>query len=447
MKNESDKAVYHCGSLSYTKAGLVTLATWLLWGDFSFVLLTNVFATLTPLQLNLHHASNATIGLLVGTIPAVVTFICNPIISTCSDRTRSRWGRRIPYLLFTAPFLALFVILLGWSDVVGKWLMKWSSYQGDPAVFIVGVIAVLVVCYQIFNMFSDSVFWYIFADVVPELFMGRFMAAFRVVGALGGMVFNYFVMPFAKTHLAIIFTVFALLYFLSFTAMCLNVKEGKYPPPEKYTPGFFSVFRGFFRDCFSNSFYVVLFIGLAMNFVSTVCRNNFNLLFALHDLKLTSGEYGETMAVGLAVSAILFIPFGILVDRIHPIRVYLLGALLVIFVNPYGFYFVHDYKSFMIMGIMLQVVYTIQYASMNPLNVKLYPRAKYGQFCSAAAMVKAVFLALSSWIGGWFIDIFGYRYLYVWDFFFTIICFGLLFITYLRWKKMGGDQSFSPPVQ
>ena len=184
-----------------------------------------------------------------------------------------------------------------------------------------------------------------------------------------------------------------------------------------------------------------------MNYVSTVCRNNFNLLFALHELHLSPAEYGETIAVGLAVAAVFFIPMGILVDKIHPIRVYLLGALLVIFVNPFGFFWVNDYKSFMIMNIMLQAVYAVQYASMNPLNVKLFPRAKYGQFCSASAMIKAVLLAVASWLGGYFIDMLGYRYLYVWDFVFTIVCFALLWITYIRWKKMGGDKEFVPPVQ
>ncbi len=446
MENTA-KTIYRCGTLTYTKLGLLSLAVWLLWGDFSFILLSNIFPALTPLQLNLHNASNATIGLLMGTVPAVITFILNPIISTCSDRTRSRWGRRIPYLLFTAPFLALFMILLGWSDQIGYFMMKLVSYKGDPSLFIICLIAVFVIGFQVFNMFTDSVFWYIFADVVPEQFIGRIMASLRVIGALGGMIFNYFVMPYAKTHTAIIFTVFALIYWISFSAMCVKVKEGKYPPPEQYSPGFFSVFKGFFTDCFSTSFYVILFVGLAMNYVSTICRNNFNLLFALHELHLTPAEYGETMAAGLAVAAALFIPMGILVDKIHPIRVYLLGALLVIFVNPFGFFWVNDYKSFMVMSIMLQAVYAVQYASMNPLNVKLFPRAKYGQFCSAAAMVKAVLLAVSSWLGGCFIDILGFRYLYVWDFVFTIVCFVLLWITYLHWKKMGGDKEFIPPVQ
>ena len=79
-----------------------------------------------------------------------------------------------------------------------------------------------------------------------------------------------------------------------------------------------------------------------------------------------------------------YLPMGYLVDRFHPLRIYLAGALLVIFVNPFGFFFVHGYGTFMAMGILLAVVYTVQNSSLLPLCVKLYPKEQFGQFCSAA---------------------------------------------------------------
>ena len=448
MKEEGGEVLYRCGTLTYTRLGLLNLFIWLLWGDFCFSMMETVSPSLTPLLLKMHNASNLTIGILMGSIPALLNFIINPIVSTRSDRTRSRWGRRIPYLLFTPPFTALFLILLGWSDQIGAFFynLLWGD-GGSPATFTICLIAFFVICYQGFDLFVGSVFYYIFADVVPQQFIGRFMSLFRIAGTLGGMCFNLLVMPYAKTHMSVIFTVVALIYVLSFTGMCLNVKEGEYPPPPPVKPGLRAMVAGYFRDCFSVPFFSILFVGLAFNYVSTVCRNMFNLLFALNDLGLTTAQFGRVGAVGGIVGVALYLPMGYLVDRFHPLRIYLAGALLVIFVNPFGFFFVHGYGTFMAMGILLAVVYTVQNSSLLPLCVKLYPKEQFGQFCSAAAMVKAVLLVAANAAGGWFIDLFGYRWLYVWDFLFTIPCFVLLLWIYFRWKKLGGDEGYQPPLR
>jgi Na+/melibiose symporter-like transporter len=42
--------------------------------------------------------------------------ILNPIISFKSDRLRSSWGRRIPFILFSAPPLVLSLIGLAFAD-------------------------------------------------------------------------------------------------------------------------------------------------------------------------------------------------------------------------------------------------------------------------------------------------------------------------------------------
>ena len=93
---------------------------WILWGDFCLVLLENTRPVIVPLLLRSHEASNFTIGLLCGSIPPLLNFIVNPVISTASDRTRTRWGRRIPYLMCGIPFVSMFLILLGFSDQIGK---------------------------------------------------------------------------------------------------------------------------------------------------------------------------------------------------------------------------------------------------------------------------------------------------------------------------------------
>ena len=438
----------HVGTLSYTKAALVTLFVWMLWGDFCFWMMETLTPTLLPLMLKGHGASNTVIGLLVGSIPSLLNFIINPIVSTASDRTRTKLGRRIPFLLGATPFVTLFLILLGWSDSIGAWFHG-LFHNGDEssAGTIIVLITLFSVAYQVFNLFIASIFYYLFADVVPKQFLGRFMALFRVVGTCAGFVFNLAVLPHADEHLPWIFTIVALIYLVSFSLMCVNVKEGNYPPPEKIrTRGPVGIIMQYTRECFCIPFFLVFFLAMALNQASMVCRTVFNLLFATAELQMTLKQYGFITAAATGITIPLFFLTGILVDKFHPIRIYMAGSVLIIIANVIGFFWVHDYLSFSVVAILLALVYMLQTASSLPLYVMLVPHDRYGQFSSASAMVCALMLVAANSGGGWFIDQFGYQYIYAWDFLFTSIGLGALCWVYLRWKTLGGDDAYTPPV-
>ena len=60
------------GSLTYSKAGLVSLFGWLLWGGVCFQLMEAVLTTLLPLQLRAIGATNQQMALMMTTEPAPV---------------------------------------------------------------------------------------------------------------------------------------------------------------------------------------------------------------------------------------------------------------------------------------------------------------------------------------------------------------------------------------
>ena len=449
MKHATSKALWQCGTLTYTRWGIVQLFIWMLWGDFCYTLMETLIPTLLPLVLKQHQASNFTIGLLVGSIPAALNFVLNPIISTASDRTRSKWGRRRPYLLFSAPFVVMFLILTGWSDTIGMWIFRMAYGEGgNPAMVLIVLLGFFTIGFQLFNMFVVSVFYYIFADVVPSTLIGRFLAMFRLVGMAAGIVFQRWILPLAdrREYIPWIFTVVALIYLVSFSAMCLHVKEGEYPPPPPIEKkGRLAVITTYFKECFSIPYYLILFVALAINTTSNACRIMFNLLFAQHDLGLTAGEFGKIMAETSFVMMFAYIPLGYLVDKFHPLRIFIVGGFLIIFANIFGFFWCTDYKSFYVVSFGIAATYILQNASNLPLCIKLYPAEKYGQFCSAAAMVSAIILIAANAGGGAFIDKFGYRYIFVWDCFFTVIASAMLIIVYAMWKRYGGDKDYKAP--
>ena len=436
------------GTLTYTSAGIGILFFWLLWGDFAWSMKDRAVTSVATLMVKSFGVSDFMFGLLILSFPNFTNAVLGPLVSYFSDRHRGRFGRRIPFLAFTVPFIVTGMLGLAFTPLLGEMLhnaAEADTLSRHTASLI--VFGVFWIMFDFGNTLASSIFTALVNDVVPTSLLGRFFGLFRGISLAAGVIFNYFLLGRAESHSMWIFLGLALLYAFGFTLLLFKVKEGEYPPPPPVKPGLKAMVAGYFRDCFSVPFFSILFVGLAFNYVSTVCRNMFNLLFALNDLGLTTAQFGRVGAVGGIVGVALYLPMGYLVDRFHPLRIYLAGALLVIFVNPFGFFFVHGYGTFMAMGILLAVVYTVQNSSLLPLCVKLYPKEQFGQFCSAAAMVKALLLVAANAAGGWFIDLFGYRWLYVWDFLFTIPCFVLLLWIYFRWKKLGGDEGYQPPLR
>ena len=428
---------------------MIGVSFWLILGGSCFGLLAWMMVpTVLPLSLSQFDASGATIGLIVGSIPSAMNFIMNPILSTTSDRTRTRWGRRIPFLVTATPFVAGFVILLGWTPQIAE-LLHGAGFLPSVRLQTLGILllAFCAVLFQFFNLIVGSIYYYIFADVIPHRFIGRYMAAMNIGGMVTQLVFNLWVMPSVTDHLPWVYTVVGITYFVTFMLMCVFVKEGKYPPAERpENEGcLYNWVALYFRQCYRHPFFIFLFLGTALNNASTTCRQVFNLLFATRELGMDAAQYGKVMAVGAFVSMGGIMLTGWIMDKIHPLRVFLASGVIVILANIWGYYFVFDYHSFFTVGIAIIAVYAIQNVSNGPVFVALFPPEKYGQFCSANAMLNSALLIFANYLGGIAIDLFGYRFIFVWDTLFTIAATVSLIYVYIKWKQYGGAEHYVAP--
>jgi hypothetical protein len=66
-------------------------------------------------------------------------------------------------------FLCISLFMLGWSDEIRLLLLRFIPALNEyaPATITVFLIAFFMAMFQFFNMFVNSVFWYLFNDVVP----------------------------------------------------------------------------------------------------------------------------------------------------------------------------------------------------------------------------------------------------------------------------------------
>ncbi|RPI62512.1 MAG: hypothetical protein EHM48_03960, partial [Planctomycetaceae bacterium] len=265
-----------CGTLQYTKSGLFVLFGWLLWGDFCFTVFESAGG---PGVLGLFlqdnfHVSNFQITLTLGLIPRIIAVVVGPALSFKSDRHRGRWGRRIPFMLFTMPFLCLFAVAVGCSDLIITYLKTSIGPTSflSPMTTALIVIGFIVAGFTFFNEFVQNVYWYLFADVVPKAYMGRFIGLFRTVGSVAGWLLSYYIAPHQLTHMLWIHIGVAVLYFFGFGMMCLGVKEGTYPPATDVTETttFWEKSRIYFTECMSHRIYIMMYLVTFFTAMSTI---------------------------------------------------------------------------------------------------------------------------------------------------------------------------------
>lgn len=458
---------FRVGTLLYSRASLVTMFLYLLWGDFCFTLMETVVPSILPLKLNSIGAPNWALGLIVVTIPNIMAATINPMISFRSDRFRSRWGRRIPFLAGATPFLVFFLILLGYSAPIGRWVQ--SALLGgsfsEMAVLLV-VIGVFMVCFQFFNLFITSVYYYLFNDVVPAAFLARFMALFRVVGTGAGAGYNFFVLKYAESHTQEIFLVAGLLYFVAFAMMCWKVREGDYPPPPPYVgeqKGFRAALRTYATECFTHRFYWFIFLANAC-VAMTWASGTYVFLYQTKYLGLGFDFIGKVAGVCSVASLILLYPAGILADRAHPLRVLRLAVTLQFVLGPVAICYAMfrpslslEQASWIFIGwsAISMPLATLYNAAELPALMKLFPADRYGQFCSANALIRSAVLIVGGLACGFCLDFartlhpdpnYCFRFLPVWNVVFQGGAAFFLFLVAREWKKLGGKEHFTPPL-
>ncbi len=133
MKSYSEKSkVPFISKLAYGMGDVGCNFSWMFVGNFLMIFYTDVFG--------IGMGAVATLMLLSRFWDA----LNDPVIGTLSDKTRSRWGRYRPWLLFGAPVTALVLALTFWAHPV------WS--ETGKIIYMAVTYCILVLCYTCVNI-------------------------------------------------------------------------------------------------------------------------------------------------------------------------------------------------------------------------------------------------------------------------------------------------------
>ena len=438
------------GTLVYTAGGLAVLFLWLMWGDFAYSMKDRATGTVAALMLKKFDVSDFLLGIIMISFPNFTNIFLCPIVSYRSDRHRGRFGRRIPYLLLTTPFIVIGLAGLGFTPLLARLIRQAVGAEHISY----NLTALLVFCFfwiilDFGTTLAGAIFNALATDVVPTEFLGRFFAMFRAVSLGCAFLFNYFVMGYAETHALVIFLGLAALYGIGLFSICLKVKEGEYPPPEAETSGpptVKSAVKTYFRECFSLPYYRWVIMASVVAGFSVVPFNIYGIFYA-KSLNMDMDFYGKVSSLICLVSFVLSFFLGWFSDRFHPIRTGMVSMALqtvILFVGGR----IATTESvfawlFLVQGISIMSYNTLM-ASYAP---RLFPREYFAQFNSAMMLINALASVIGAPLVGKFLDLTGNHYPHL----FTIggvigLCgLGCFIMVYRGYRRYGGDSGYVAP--
>lgn len=447
-----EESQWQVGTLAYTKNGLARLFSWLLWGDFAWQIRDRSMATVLQLVLKKFDASDTLAGLLSGTFPSAISFVFGPIISYQSDRTRTRRGRRIPFLLVAAPVAAVATIGLGTSPLVGNALHHALGTR-SPGLFpcILAVLAVWWVVFDFATTVTNSMFGALVNDVVPHGIIGRFYGLMRAVSLLVGIAFNYYLLSRAEEHYQWTFVSVGAVYGFGLVLMCLKVREGEYPPPPAAEGSglgrFVAAIRGYFEECFTRPFFLWYFIAVSIASLTLAPVNIYSVFFA-KSVGMSMDSYGKYLAASYLCSFFLTYGVGWLADRFHPLRLSMVVITLYGLLCLWGGFYAVSPRTFGLAFLAHGVLVGTYLTASASLAQRLLPRENFAQLVSASGMLGSLLGIVFPPIMGHFLDAsnHNYRLTFFAGSVLSFLALGCQMVVYRYWRRYGGPHHFVPPL-
>jgi len=454
---ENGKKLYRVGTLVYTTGGLIALFCWLLGGEFPMMFKDRALSACATQLITKIGVSDLFYSLVVIAFPSFTNIFLCPIIAYISDRHRGRLGRRIPFLMFTTPFVVVGTAGLGFSIMLGEQLHRLTEFLSPG---LMSVHLGQVICFSVFWVLLDfgttltgTIANALITDVIPQEVMGRFFGITRGLNLGAGIVFNAVVMGMVNQYYLYIFSGVALFYALGLIILCTKVREGDYPPPPPAESGASAMGKivnpilSYFKQCFSHPYYVLLIVVFAFSRYACGPFNMYAVRYGL-SLDVSMTTYGQILAAAYFCSFLLSVPLGWVADKVHPIRATMVALILYGITMAYGWFFVEsDIQKFIIVLFLHTLIsgcYITVSASIQP---RLFPRAIYAQFHSAFSIMSAAITCLCAWGFGELITYFStYRVVFPGCIVLTTAAvIGYCFVLQ-KFKKYGGDKAYRAPM-
>jgi predicted MFS family arabinose efflux permease len=191
------------------------------------------------------------------------------------------------------------------------------------------------------------------------------------------------------------------------------------------------------------------------------CVGMFNLFF-VEEISMTLKQYGHINAYVYGISVLLTYPAGLVADKYHPLRVEIIMIFILVLMGPFNLIYLYFdmspqtvYSYYFTVVLISMPARALYVASQLPMYMRLFPKERFGQFCSAQAMICSIGTILGSLIAGALFDWlkwhyngsnYAYRWVPAWIWVVQILGFLCIIQVYRGWKHYGGMNAYVPPL-
>ncbi|MFQ5576401.1 MAG: MFS transporter [Anaerolineae bacterium] len=275
---------------------------------------------------------------IIMSLDNVAAVFIQPWIGVKSDRTRTRFGRRIPYILFGAPVtvLGFVVIPLAVKQIPPHLSGQFSQLTG-PFLFLIIALGITLLAAAVYRTPAIA----LMPDVVPSRFRSPANGIVNLMGGLGVVIGLFAGGWLFDRDITLPFIVGGAIVLLSSAVVVIFIKEPQdceQGPVPAAQPGLLDNLRHVWRD--ENRSVLNLLLAIFAWFLAYNSLETFFTSYATFELGVSAGRASQLFTIAGGVFILFAVPSGYIAGRFGRRRTitgglagFVLGVLLILVIN------------------------------------------------------------------------------------------------------------------